>query len=313
MITADRAVDVSVVVVTYNHAPFVRQAVESVLDQDSDLAVEVLISEDCSTDGTREIIESLCDEHRDRIRLFLSPRNLNDNVVTLRAWSEARGRFVAIIDGDDYWTDRAKLRKQVEFLEAHPSVFVAGHAVRQVDEAGRTLKESKFDIFEDHHLAPEDLVAGVGCPIPTVSALFRNNGRFPSQRTFRDVPNPDTLMFAYFGNFGAGFVSREVMGVHRLHPGCTWSLLGDEESADLRNVTLTRIPNVIHGPLRALAYYGLFRHSRIEDHRKARRLGDSIFAMAMMGLWLRPRSARYLLPIAAKRFRRAGIARGPKD
>ena len=93
---------VSVVLLTYDHERHIAQAIESVLAQRADFGVELLITEDCSTDRTREIVLAFAAEHPGRIRTFLSERNLNSNEVTARAIRAARGRFLAFLDGDDF-------------------------------------------------------------------------------------------------------------------------------------------------------------------------------------------------------------------
>ena len=90
------------------------------------------------TDGTRGIIRKFHEQNPGRVRLFLSHRNLNDNSVMTRAWQCARGRYIAILDGDDYWTEPHKLQRQVDFLEQHPETFLCGHAVNVIDETGRS-------------------------------------------------------------------------------------------------------------------------------------------------------------------------------
>jgi len=296
---------VSIILVTYNHAAYVRDAIAGIFAQDVSFGHEILICEDCSTDGTREMVVTLQQEHPERIRLFLTERNQNDNDVFTRAWQVARGRYIAYLDGDDYWTDPGKLGKQVAFLEQHPEVFVCGHAVRQIDHTGKVLKESKFDIYSDVELSPEVMASGLGCPLPALSVLFRNNGRLPPSRVFNKVFNADTFMFAFFANFGGGFVSREIMGVHRVHPGSVWSLLDDKRSADLRNSTIRRIPRVITPRLRAVSYWGLLQHSRFEDYRLSRKLRDIPVAVVMMAVWLRWQSALFLVPPRYQKWVRA--------
>ncbi len=293
---------VSVLLRTYNHEPFIREAVAGILSQQVDFTYDILICEDCSTDRTREIVVEMARQYPDRIRLFLSATNQNDTDVYTRAWRVAKGRYIAYLDGDDYWTDRLKLHKQVRFLEENPDVFVCGHAVRQIDHAGRLLKESKFDICTDVHLSEEDMASGLGFPLPHLSVLFRNNGHIPDSKAFRKrgVQCDDTFTFAFFSNFGRGFISAEIMGVHRVHPGSVWASLGDEACADLRNTTLRAIPAVINPTLRSIAYYGLLQHSLHEDYRLSRKLRDIPLSLVMIVFWLRSRSAAYLAPRRVK-------------
>ncbi len=110
---------VSVVVCTYNHAPFIDQALASVLGQDTSFRFEVIVSEDCSNDATRDIVLRWRDEHPDRIRLLLSERNLRSNEVVARGFRAATGEYVVLLDGDDYWTSPQKLQRQADFLDAH--------------------------------------------------------------------------------------------------------------------------------------------------------------------------------------------------
>ena len=134
----DAALAVSVLVVTYNHARFVRQALDSAIAQRLPQPFEVLVSEDCSTDGTREIVEEYAKRHPHLVRLLLSERNLHSNEVVARGVRAARGRYVAVLDGDDYWTSDDKLGAQVAFLDVRPDVTICFHNVQVVDEHSQT-------------------------------------------------------------------------------------------------------------------------------------------------------------------------------
>ncbi len=100
----------SVLVMTYNHAGLIRQALDSVLMQRTSFDYEIVISEDRSTDGTREIVTEYQRRFPNRVRLLLSAENLNSLAVVSRGIRACRGEFVALLDGDDYWTDPAKLQ-----------------------------------------------------------------------------------------------------------------------------------------------------------------------------------------------------------
>ena len=297
---------VSVILQTYNHEPYIEEALAGILSQQVDFGVEILICEDCSTDRTRELVVEFERRHPGRVRLFLSKTNQNDNEVFTRAWKVARGRYLTCMDGDDYWTDPLKLQKQVRFLEEHPEVFICAHAVSQIDETGTIIKESKFDIYADEY--PQSGGPGVGGRPPHASPLRYSSGttvRFRLYALFNDVFNSDTFMFAFFGNFGGGFISREIMGVHRVHGGSTWALLSNNVGADYRNVALRRIPGVIKPSLRSAAYLGLLRHSRFEDYRLCRKLRDVPVSILMMLFWLRWPSALYIAPPRIKRVMQA--------
>jgi glycosyltransferase involved in cell wall biosynthesis len=270
---------VSVMLVTYNHRDFIEQALGSVLAQRTTFPFEILISEDCSTDGTRDFVQEMQRRYPERIRLFLSERNQCDNEVLTRAWIAARGNYIAMLDGDDYWADPQKLQKQFDFLEAHPDIFICGHAVSVVDREGRMIKESKFDIHESRYLSPENLAWGYCFPV--LSVFFRNNGKLPPHEVFNDAFNADTFMFAFFANFGGGYVSKEIMGAYRAHAGGIWSSLDRATGIDHRNETLRRIPRVLEPRLKAVAYCSLLWHSVREDYRWGRKIKGAMFALLM--------------------------------
>lgn len=120
---------VSVYTATYQHGSYIRECIESILMQKTDFPFELIIGEDDSTDGTREICIEYAEKHPDKIRLFLRDRSLSQlkdedgNLIKiLNGFSgfgrlHCRGKYIALCEGDDYWTDPLKLQNQVEFLE----------------------------------------------------------------------------------------------------------------------------------------------------------------------------------------------------
>lgn len=111
---------VSVNMITYNHAPFIAQAINGVLAQKTDFEIELLIGEDCSTDGTREIVLRLAEQHPGMLRVITSQNNVGPRQNGLRVFQESRGKYIAYCEGDDFWHDRDKLQMQVSYLENKP-------------------------------------------------------------------------------------------------------------------------------------------------------------------------------------------------
>lgn len=118
---------VSVVTITYNHAPYIAKCLEGVLMQQVDFPMELIIADDCSIDGTRELCEEYAAKYPERIRLITSDTNLGAVENERRAFRAAKGKYIATCEGDDYWNDPQKLQLQVEFLEAHPDYSVCFH------------------------------------------------------------------------------------------------------------------------------------------------------------------------------------------
>ena len=111
---------VSVCMITYNHAPFIAKSIEGVLQQRSEYPFELVIGEDCSTDGTREIVERYQRLHPDVIRVITSEKNVGSLKNAVRARKACRGKYIAFCEGDDYWHHPEKLQKQVAYMENHP-------------------------------------------------------------------------------------------------------------------------------------------------------------------------------------------------
>ena len=102
---------------TYQHGPYIKQCIEGVLMQKTNFAFEFIIGEDFSTDGTREIVFEYAKKYPDIIRVFTADYNVGSKANGRRCINAARGKYMALCEGDDYWIDPLKLQKQVDFLE----------------------------------------------------------------------------------------------------------------------------------------------------------------------------------------------------
>ena len=140
----------SVLLITYNHEAYIRQCLDSVLSQRVDFDYEIVVGEDCSTDRTRDILNEYKSAHPDKIRLLYRSRNFGR--PTLNVYETAgscRGRYVATLEGDDYWTDEYKLQKAVDFLESNPSYSGCANPAILVGEDGKELADkSPLKLYE---------------------------------------------------------------------------------------------------------------------------------------------------------------------
>lgn len=124
----------SVVLLTYNQAPYVKFALDGILMQQTSFPFEVVVADDCSTDGTQEILKEYQEEYPDIFRLILREKNLGPTMNNYDVKKYARGKYFACLEGDDYWTDERKLQKQVDFLEEHSEYIACVHKCVFVDE-----------------------------------------------------------------------------------------------------------------------------------------------------------------------------------
>lgn len=145
---------VSVLMTTYNHQAYLSDAIEGVLSQRCDFPIELIIAEDCSTDGTRAIAERYLAGHPDKIRIITGETNLGLVANSNRALAQCRGEFVAFCEGDDWWCDPEKLQKQVA-LFANPRVGMV-HSnfalARRVNGEWRISRSGALDDRPPEHL-----------------------------------------------------------------------------------------------------------------------------------------------------------------
>lgn len=215
---------VSVVFITYNHEPYIAQALESLLMQKTTFPVEILIGEDCSTDRSREICKSYAEKYPETVRLVISDENVGPGRNFLRTLHSAIGTYVAYCDGDDYWTDFDKLQKQVDFLESHPGCAICFHAIEVVDAAASSTVEIYRPFKDRAVLTLSELL--LGNFIPNCSTMFRRGlfSKFPDW--YLKLPQGDwslSVLNAQYGDIG---YLDQLMAVHRRHQGGGWTALG---------------------------------------------------------------------------------------
>ncbi|WP_066832123.1 glycosyltransferase [Rufibacter ruber] len=206
---------VSVCMIAYNHADFIVQAIEGVLMQKTDFPFELIIGEDCSTDATRSIIKKYGETFPEKIRLLLPDTNVGMMKNFLQTLDACKGEYIALCEGDDYWTDELKLQKQVDFLDQNPDFSISFHRARIVMEPSGNEETSNLD-------QP---------PVSTIKDLFRENFIFTATCLFRNhlvAPYPAFLLKAAIGDWPLhilnahkgkiGFLP-EVMATYRVHSG----------------------------------------------------------------------------------------------
>jgi glycosyltransferase involved in cell wall biosynthesis len=223
-------VKVSVIVVTYNHERYIEQAIDSVLEQQATFPFELIITEDCSTDGTRDLVRAYAQRHPDRVQLLLSERNLNDNSVLTRALMAARGQYVALLDGDDWWTATDKLAKQVQILDDDRDASICFHNVHVAYESAE-VPPHEYHLERPVHRfsAPrpsrysglEDLVRGNY--IQTCSVMFRSAALPAIPSWYNDLPVGDWPLYVLLADYGRIVYLDEVLAAYRVHQHGLWS------------------------------------------------------------------------------------------
>jgi len=219
---AQNDVRLSVSIVTFQQADYVSQAIESVLAQRTDFPVEVVVGDDASTDGTREVLRAIAARHPHRVRLLLHERNLGDRGLSnfMSTVDASRGEYIAFLDGDDYWTDPHKLQRQVDFLDAHPECALCAHRVIHLRDDG--LRERSIRPY--FHGAPAGTVHDVGELMvanfaPKISTVVRRRAFLELPDWYRStrVASADWLFNVLMGRAGRIGYFADIMAVHRVH------------------------------------------------------------------------------------------------
>jgi len=220
----------TIIVMTYNHAPFIKEALDSVLMQETSFECEVIVIDDCSTDGTSDIVRAYQKAHPHQIRMVLAEVNRCDNAEFMKAVQACRGEYLALLDGDDYWTSPDKLQRQAEYLDRHPECAISFHNVRIIsDDANQAPRES-LPSHREAFSTLEDLLEG--CFVSTCAAVLRRDALtgFPSWYTNDDCP--DWSLFVMAAQHGRLGYLKDVMAVYRQHSGGFWTGLRRREQSD---------------------------------------------------------------------------------
>lgn len=212
---------VSVLMITYNHEDYIRQAIESVLMQETDFDVELVIGEDCSTDATRSIAMEYAEQHPDRVQLVLAysnqgwHRNFNDTLA------QCRGQYIALLEGDDYWLSPNKLQMQVDFLRTHPDCAMCFTRVQKFydDASAPSTTLPGFAVKEISDI--KDIIERQFAQ--TCSVIFRRDSFDGMPAWFKDLKLGDWPMWILIAQRGKlGFID-ELTAAYRMHAGGVWS------------------------------------------------------------------------------------------
>ena len=216
---------VTTMITAYNHRPYLKKAIESALVQKGEFIHEVIVADDCSTDGTAEMLDELQKTYPGEFTVLPTEKNLGIAENMRRCFAAAKGKYVAVLEGDDYWITPWKLNRQVRFLEENPECSMVFSRIKLLDE-----KTGKFSLLPRQHglkskLTGEEfirdpnqnLIANFSCCM-FVAAFVKN---LPEE-IYAWRLNEISMSFYLEQRGPIGFLP-DIMSVYRLHTGSTWS------------------------------------------------------------------------------------------
>jgi glycosyltransferase involved in cell wall biosynthesis len=215
----------SICLITYNQAKYIRQSIDSILMQKTNFKWELIIADDYSMDGTREIIKEYKKKFPDLIKLILQKKNFGPEKNWLDLMASPKTKYVLYTEGDDYFIDPNKLQKQIDYLEAHKEFSMCFHPVKVIyEDASRPdgLFPPADRLPSDGVIEFKDLLASN--IIQTNSAMYRwrfNNKNIKSTFPKNIVPGDWFLHLLHAQTGKIGYINK-VMSVYRRHPGALW-------------------------------------------------------------------------------------------
>jgi len=206
-------------VITYNHEEYIAQTIEGVVMQKTNFPIELIIGEDCSTDKTREICIEYQQKYPEIIKLQLPEKNRGARCNFIEVLQAARGKYMAICEGDDYWTDPLKLQKQLDFLEEHEDVSMCFHNAKICRDKVVSFSNIMTKYGDSFPNFPKSCYVDVKTlvkewVVPTASMVFR-------RKFVRYEENPlygDQWIILTMAESGLIYYLSDTMSVYRILP-----------------------------------------------------------------------------------------------
>jgi glycosyltransferase involved in cell wall biosynthesis len=205
---------VSVKMITYNHKKYISKAIEGVLMQRTDFRFELVIGDDCSTDGTTELISNYREKYPDLVRHIERKENLGAKRNAQDLNSYLRGVYVALCEGDDYWTDQDKLQKQADFMRTHPEFAMCFHSAEVIREDNN--ETTLFKDLEEREYTPNEILSN--WIIPTGS-VFVVRDYYLKLYYHPDYLFTDIALFLTLAEYGKIWCMKKPMAIYHRHPG----------------------------------------------------------------------------------------------
>ncbi|MWB94786.1 glycosyltransferase [Flavobacterium sp. GA093] len=230
---------VSVLMITYNHEKYIRQAIESILDQETKFDFELIISNDNSPDETDSIINEIIKTNPkgNIIKYFRHEKNIGMMPNFLFTINKAVGEYVALCEGDDYWTSNLKLEKQVSFLDKNKDYSICFHNINVLEDntiQDNSIQDEILETTTIHDLAKYNY-------IHTPSVVYRNHLFKSFPKYFIKSPIGDYFLHMLNAKYGKIKYLNEHMAVYRIHKTSYWS---SKQQIDRENIWITFIKKI---------------------------------------------------------------------
>ncbi|MGG5487535.1 glycosyltransferase family 2 protein [Gaetbulibacter sp. PBL-D1] len=257
---------VTVCCITYNHEKYIAECLDGFLLQQTNFDVEFLIHDDASTDGTQNVILSKVGNDS-RFQLILRKENIKSTGVPVFPilYKKAKGDYIALCEGDDYWTDPLKLQKQVDFLEANSDYVICFHNTQLYNDNKRTFLEDEITRKVPDTTTILDMA--YGNYIHTPSVVFRNSFVLPDW--FNQCVLGDWTLYMIIIEGGKVKKLNDLMCVYRVHESSLWSSKAKEYRYEktLENVRVIKDNYSFTTPVKTILNQRLYKNIERKEYR----------------------------------------------
>lgn len=227
---------VSICCITFNQKEFISQALDGFMLQETNFNFEIVIGDDCSTDGTSNVLALFKKKYPTKVKLITNEKNMGCYYNLMNTIKACKGKYVALCEGDDYWIRPDKLQKQVDFLEKKPGYVICCHYTQVINALGETLYVHSKPVPREYTYL--DLLVGKQEETKTATLVYRNIPEVYQvflKPWYHSVFAADKLL-KLFATYNTGlkiYVLPEVMSCYRNHMGGIWSMIKNESRMEM--------------------------------------------------------------------------------
>jgi glycosyltransferase involved in cell wall biosynthesis len=286
---------VSACVITYNHAPYIRESLDGILMQATDFPFEVIVHDDASTDGTAKIVREYAEKYPEIIIPVFQTENQYSKGISVSpayVWPRARGEYQALCEGDDYWTDPLKLQRQVDALRSHPECTVCLHAATYVhQETGET---GRISPRKGNGLIEVETLIDLDASSYATASIMRRSLPVDVMGILKELYGRHSMVILY-ASFGGIYYIDQVMCHYRMAVPGSWSTRNNNiVSAKQHAIRMTSVFYVLdqytkgrfRRPIRRQQVLRLLRYLGAYGYQKTFSQGDRlVLAKCLPATW----------------------------
>lgn len=225
----------SILLITYNQSKYIEQCLDSISMQKAEIEIEIVVADDCSTDNTAAIIRQYAERSLFKFIFLPTTNNLGFVKNYQRAFNACTGNYIAVMEGDDYWTDPSRLTKHVQFLEQHLECVMTMNRYIMRNEFSNSYSvigwtsPDMFEYVNGHQMAIENRLGNMS------ACVFRTSEIRKIKPDMFDMPIADWLIGMVLCEYGPIAVLNDCMSVYRIHKNGQWSKMNEKEQLEKMN------------------------------------------------------------------------------